>query len=453
MYLETITATTGVAPETARAVESASSRRRRPHSPAPFEFTAAVVGLGYVGLPTALGLHGGGAAVLGIDLSLPRREAIRDGRVDLLSSDRVRLEHALDVGGLVVTDDESRLSRAAAVIICVPTPIDEHRTPDLEPLRAACSTVVRTAVRGQLIILTSTTYVGCTRDLLLTPLEARGLRVGRDVHVAFSPERIDPGNDRFAHQDVPRVVGGATPECLRAASTMLSHLSESVHTLDSLESAEMTKLLENTFRAVNIALANEFAEACSALDLPIADIIEAAATKPYGFMAFYPGPGVGGHCIPCDPHYLLWQLRSENISLPLIEQAMSDIAGRPRRAVERVREILADRGRSLAGARILIEGVSYKPDVADLRESPALEVLHRLSDAGAVVGYHDPRFGALAMRGGGVLTGVAEPSAFEADLVLLHTIHSDADLSWLADAPAVLDTTYRGPDLPQRILL
>ena len=451
MSLETIPATRG-APERPAVVASRSRRRHRATDTVPFEFTAAVVGLGYVGLPTALALHDGGGTVLGIDLSPRRLEAIRDGRVDVLPSDRNRLERALD-DGLVVTDDTSLLERSAAVIICVPTPIDEHRTPDLGPIRAACSTAVRTAVAGQLIVLTSTTYAGCTRDLLLTPLEERGFRVGHDVHVAFSPERIDPGNDRFAHDAVPRVVGGATPECLRAACALLSRLAESVHPLPSLESAEMTKLLENTFRAVNIALANEFADACSALGLPVADIIDAAATKPYGFMPFYPGPGVGGHCIPCDPHYLLWQLRSEHVALPLIEQAMSDIAVRPRRVVERAREVLADRGRPLSGARILVEGVSYKPDVSDLRESPALEILHRLHAAGSVVGYHDHRFGALTMRDGGVLTGTTDPSGFGADLVLLHTIHTDADLDWLAEAPSVLDTTYRGPDLPQRILL
>lgn len=450
MSLEAITARRG-APAPATVGASPSSRRRPRSDPVAFDFAAAVVGLGYVGLPTALALHDGGGRVLGVDLSRRRLDAIGGGRVDLPPSDRSRLARALD-DGLVVTDDASLLSRAAAVVICVPTPIDEHRTPDLGPLRTACAAAVRSAAHGQLILLTSTTYAGCTRDLLVAPLEQRGFRIGRDAHVAFSPERIDPGNDRD-HRAVPRVVGAATPECLRAACALLSRVAESIHPLPSLESAEMTKLLENTFRAVNIALANEFADACSALGLPIADIIEAAATKPYGFMPFYPGPGVGGHCIPCDPHYLLWQLRSEHVALPLIEQAMSDIAVRPRRVVERIREVLADLGRPLSGARVLVEGVAYKPDVADLRESPALEVLRLLRDAAAVVGYHDPRFGAVTLRDGGVVAGTTDPAGFDADLVLLHTIHSDADVGWLADVPIVLDTTYRGPDLPQRTVL
>ena len=274
-----------------------------------FDYDVAIVGLGYVGLPTALALHAAGASVLGIDVSDHRLAAIRNGEADLLPSDRERLALAMNADDFAITGDSLQLSNAAAVIVCVPTPIDQHHTPDLTILRSACSMVVNAAVPGQLLVLTSTTYAGCTRDLLVMPLEEGGLIVGEQINVAFSPERIDPGNDRFAHEDVPRVVGGATEACLAAAQTLLGRYARRVHPVGSLEAAEMTKLLENTFRAVNIALANEFAEACLALDIPVMDVIEAAATKPYGFMPFYPGPGVGGHCIPCDPHYLLWQLR------------------------------------------------------------------------------------------------------------------------------------------------
>lgn len=421
--------------------------------PPPFRFDVAIVGLGYVGLPTALALHTAGAKVLGVDLSTRRLAAIRNGTADLLESDKARLTSAMGSDDFTISSDTRLLSAAAAVVICVPTPIDEHSTPDLTLLSNACATVVARAVPGQLLLLTSTTYAGCTRDMLLVPLQRRGLELGRDVAVAFSPERIDPGNDSFAHEDVPRVVGGASEACGRAAETLLRRYARNVHVVGSLEAAEMTKLLENTFRAVNIALANEFAEACGMLGLPVLEVIDAAATKPYGFMPFFPGAGVGGHCIPCDPHYLLWQLRKEHMTLPVIEQAMSEIAGRPRRVVERIREVLANQGKSIAGARILIAGVSYKPDVADLRESPALEILHLLHGHGATIGYRDPFFEALTLGNGVELHDTSDPDGFDADLVLLHTDHTSVDSTWMTRARTVLDTTYRRTDLVSQIAL
>lgn len=418
-----------------------------------FDFDVAIVGLGYVGLPTALALHATGARVLGIDLSERRLATIRSGGADLLDSDRERLDAAMIGDDFVIGSNPSLLGEAAAVIICVPTPIDPYSTPDLTILASACAMVVDAAVPGQLLILTSTTYAGCTRDMLLVPLQKRGLIVGKDVSVAFSPERIDPGNGGFTHEEVPRVVGGATESCLLAAEALLGRYARTVHAVGSLEAAEMTKLLENTFRAVNIALANEFSEACRALGLPVLEVIEAAATKPYGFMPFFPGPGVGGHCIPCDPHYLLWQLRREHITLPIIEQAMAEIGSRPRQVVERIREILADNSTPLRGARVLVTGVSYKPDVADLRESPALEVLGLLRDRGVEVGFYDPFFDSVTLHDGTELPATLDPTGFGADLVLLHTDHSLADTSWLAAEKTVLDATYRRGDLPHRFLL
>lgn len=420
---------------------------------APFDFDVAIVGLGYVGLPTALALHAAGTRVLGLDVSARRLATIHNGQADLLESDRERLTTALTDRDFRITSDRRLLRDAAAVVICVPTPIDEYQTPDLGILAAACAMVVESAVVGQLIMLTSTTYSGCTRDMLVIPLEKRGLTVGRDVFVSFSPERIDPGNARFNHEDVPRVFGGATLACRTTAAALLGRYAHNLHPVSSLEAAEMTKLLENTFRAVNIALANEFAEACLALDLPVVEIIEAAATKPYGFMPFYPGAGVGGHCIPCDPHYLLWQLRKQHINLPVIENAMSEIASRPRRVVERVRQTLADHSQSLFGARILVVGVSYKPDVADLRESPALEILRLLHNLGAQISYCDPYFETLALHDGTELIGVKNPGASTHDLVLVHTNHTEFDWSWLAPETTVLDTTYKATAIPNRILL
>ncbi|CAM3072107.1 nucleotide sugar dehydrogenase [Prescottella defluvii] len=418
-----------------------------------FAFDVAIIGLGYVGLPTSLAFHAAGARVLGIDISEDRLDIVRRQRADLVDADRRRLADALQDDGYATTSEIARLSDAAAVIVCVPTPVDEYLTPELDILRRACKAVVEHAVPGQVLILTSTTYVGSTRDLLTTELTARGLEVGTDVFVAFSPERIDPGNERFAHEEVPRVVGGATAACTTAAAAVLHRYTANVHGVESTDAAEMTKLVENTFRAVNIALANEFAEICRSLSLDVMDVINAAATKPYGFMPFFPGPGVGGHCIPCDPHYLLWQLRKKRLSTPLIEQAMNGIAARPHRVAERARQTLSEHGCGIVGARVLVVGVAYKPNVEDLRESPALEIIADLIEMGAAVAYHDPNFPALNLPDGTVLTDIADPAGFEADLVIVHTAHDGVDLGWLATAQAILDTTYRLDRLPRRVAL
>ncbi|MFF4845545.1 nucleotide sugar dehydrogenase [Streptomyces collinus] len=418
------------------------------HATAP----VAVVGLGYVGLPTALALLAAGNEVVGIDVSEARLDAIRGSQVDLLPSDHDRLTAHLGDPRLTLTSDPAAIERARTVVICVPTPVDRHLVPDLNALAAACASVVAYAVPGQLILLTSTTYVGTTRELLVEPLTARGLQVGKDVYVAFSPERIDPGNAHHAQDRTPRVVGGTNELTNRLAEAVLQRTAPAVHLLPSAEQAEMTKLWENTFRAVNIALANEFAEDCRVLGLEPLSIIEAAATKPYGFMPFYPGPGVGGHCIPCDPHYLLWQLRARRVSSPLIDAAMTAIAGRPRRVVQRARDILAESGRSVSGARVLVVGVAYKPGVADLRESPALEIMEELAADGAKVDFHDPLVGSLRL-GAAVRESVAEPAAGDWDLVLVHTVHPGVDLGWLAVQPLVLDATYRLDSVPTKAVV
>ena len=416
-------------------------------------FDVAIVGLGYVGLPTALAYHHAGARVLALDISSARLSAIRADRADLLESDHRRLAAALGDPTFRLSDDPALLRRAGAVIICVPTPVDEHLMPDLALLRGACQTVVENATAGQLVMLTSTTYVGCTDDLLVQPLIERGLVPGRTVYVAFSAERIDPGNDSVGHEDVPRVVGGATPACEVRAAALLARYAASVHRVHSLATAEMTKLLENTFRDVNIALANEFADICRALDISVTDVIDAASTKPYGFMRFLPGPGVGGHCIPCDPHYLLWQLRGIHVNAPMITQAMTEIAGRPGKVVDRAREVLSDAGRGLAGTRVLVVGIAYKPDVSDLRESPAIEILAGLRAAGADGGSVDELCPSVGLAGGARLEHVDDPAAFGASLVILHTRHSAADLSWITDEHLVLDASYREVSLANRVVL
>jgi UDP-N-acetyl-D-glucosamine dehydrogenase len=418
-----------------------------------FRFDVAFVGLGYVGLPTALAFHAARRQVLGFDLSSERLAAIEAERVDLLDSDRERLHRALGKDDFTLTDDVGSLAEAQAVIIAVPTPVDEYQLPDLAILRNACASVVANAVLGQIIILTSTSYVGSTQEMLVAPLAARGFTIGEDIHVAFSPERIDPGNDRHAHEDVARVVGGATPECTRAAMDALGAYVVNLFSVSSTEVAEMTKLFENTFRAVNIALANELAEISRALKIDVAEVVTAAATKPFGFMAFMPGPGVGGHCIPCDPHYLLWQLRRKRLATPIIEQTMQSIASRPLRVVDRVTEVLSLAGRGIKGARVLVLGVAYKPDVQDVRESPAIEIITGLRTLGATVDFHDPLVEVLRLPGGEPMKSVVDPRQYYADLVLVHTLHQCLDLSWLEDAPLILDTSYRLRELPQRFTL
>jgi nucleotide sugar dehydrogenase len=417
-----------------------------------FRFEVAVVGLGYVGLPTAVAFASGGLEVLGLDVSAERLQSVRAHDVDLIEEDLERLRQVNRGESLTLSADLSSLSQARTVIVCVPTPVDQHRTPDLEPLRRACASVVAYAVPGQLILLTSTSYVGTTRDLLVDPLVARGLMPGTDVDVAFSPERIDPGNTTHPQSSVPRVVGGASPASGLRAADVLALVAPAVHTVSSCEAAEMTKLLENTFRAVNIAFANEMADVCSSLGLDVTEVIAAASTKPYGFMPFRPGPGVGGHCIPCDPHYLLWQLRAQRVTPRLTEMAMSAIDARPTQVVQRCAQLLAERGRAVAGARVLVVGVAYKPDVADSRESPALELLDRLRAAGAVVSYLDPFIPSVITPAGLQLSSSLDLDQ-ELDAVIVHTVHSAPSYEWLRDQPLVLDATYRLRDLPHAYTL
>lgn len=403
----------------------------------------AVIGLGYVGLPTCLTLVAAGAKVIGVDVSRGRLAAIAASDVDLPESDRLALRRALRDGMLTLVDDLAGVKPCPrAVIVCVPTPVDDHFVPDLTPLAAACEVVVASADDGQVIVLSSTSYVGTTRDLLVRPLEARGFALGSDVFVAFSPERIDPGS-RFPQHKVPRVVGGVTAECGVRAAELLGQLAEQVHNVDSPEAAELTKLYENTFRAVNVALANELADIAEAYGLDSAEVIEAASTKPYGFMAFRPGPGVGGHCIPVDPHYLLWKARSRGVHPPLIGQAMSSLALRPGRMVERLAEDLSNAGVVVRGAKLLFVGAAYKPGVSDVRCSPAAAMIGHLLDRGAHVSLFDPLVGLLHLPDGTALLADADPDNVDVyDCVVVHTIHPGVDYAWLADARQVFDLTF-----------
>jgi UDP-N-acetyl-D-glucosamine dehydrogenase len=416
-------------------------------------WSAAIVGLGYVGLPTAAALHGQCGRIIGVDVNPERLREIEARQADLSGPDRVRLDAALDDGSLEMTSDPAAVEKADAVIICVPTPVDGDYAPDLRALRGACESVVAHARPGQTLILTSTTYVGTTRELLAEPLEGRGLRVGSDVFVAFSPERIDPGNVDHLQRETPRVVGGVTAECAQRAATVIAHLTDVVYLVSSADAAEATKLYENIFRAVSLALANEFAVACGALNLDPVEVSLAAGTKPYGFLGALPGPGVGGHCIPCDPHYLLWQLHRGGHTSPLIEQAMTSIRLRPDRVAERAREVLAADGKTLAGARVIVVGVSYKAGVQDLRESSALPLVADLLAEGAEVGYYDPLIPTIKLPGGSEMHSEDAPAGSGWDLAVVHTVHPGVGYSWVQDCPRVLDATYQFDRAQHRIVV
>lgn len=409
----------------------------------------AVVGLGYVGLPTAIALRSAGMRIVGIDVSAERLQAIRDAEVELLDSELRQLRAHLRDDGFVLTDRIEALDAADVVLICVPTPIDAQRRPDAAILRAACAAVVAHVRSGQTLVLTSTTYVGTTRELLVKPLAERGLRVGEEVSVAFAPERIDPGVAEHVQQRTPRVIGAVTETCFRRASAVLSHTCERLHRVSSPEAAEMVKLYENTFRAVNIALAFEMAEACVTHGLDPIEVTDGAASKPYGFLAHRPSAGVGGHCIGVDPHYLLHPLRERGRPATMAEEALRRIAGRPLHIACRAEEVLVGAGMSIANARVLVVGAAYKPGIADTREAPALEIIARLLEDGVRVDYHDPLVERIVVDGH-ELRGVdpdprRDASGFgpeDYDLAVIATMHPGHDYGWLARCPRVLDCTY-----------
>ncbi len=433
--LDDVTAKLAVMPNRADATALTDGRLTEPPS-------VAVIGMGYVGLPTALALHDRGLPVIGIDISENRLEAIRAGQVDLLEAQQLELAVARSSDDFQLTSDVAAMKQADAVVVCVPTPIDQHRLPELGPLQAACADVVRHARAGQVVILTSTSFVGTTRQLLIEPLVERGFTVGTDICVAFSPERIDPGVDNHRQRETPRVVGADTPHCATRAADVLGRLTDQVYAVSSPEVAELSKLYENLFRAVNLALANEIADICGVMNLDPIEVTAAAATKPYGFLACFPGPGVGGHCIPCDPHYLLWQLREVAMPAPLIDLAMTAIARRPKQVVSRAAEVLSEGGVALADAKVMVVGVSYKPGVQDLRGSSAVEIIADLVRRGAQVSYFDPLVPEVPLPGG-AMTGESDPQGPDYDLVLIHTLHPGVEYDWAAECPRVLDATYR----------
>jgi UDP-N-acetyl-D-glucosamine dehydrogenase len=401
-----------------------------------------IVGLGYVGLPLALEFARAGFTVLGFDVSNGVVDGLNQGRshiADVPSADVARFQAA---GKFAATADLARLREPDVVSICVPTPLSKTKDPDVSYVLAATNAVKQTLRRGQLVVLESTTYPGTTRELMLPALEATGLKVGEDFFLAFSPERVDPGNPKWNTHNTPKVVGGITPTCQRVALAVYEPAIETLVPVTSTEAAELVKILENTFRSVNIGLVNEMAIVCEKLGVDVWEVIEAAATKPFGFMKFTPGPGVGGHCIPLDPHYLAWKMRTLNYRTRFIELAGEINAEMPEYWVGRVVDRLNDQGRAARGSKVLVVGVAYKKDIDDIRESPALDVIRLLEQRGAVVSYHDPHVRQLQDDDVDLAsTPLTAETLSGADCVVIVTDHSDIDYPLIArSARLVVDT-------------
>jgi len=401
-----------------------------------------VIGLGYVGLPLAVAFGKAGFSVLGVDVDRDRvsRLSLGESPVEDVGSDE--LATLVAASRLAVTTETSALTATDVILICVPTPLGKSKEPDISHIVAAADAVAAILRPGQLVVLESTTYPGTTEEVLLPRFTARGLKVGEEFFLAFSPERIDPGNKRFDLRAIPKIVGGITPRCSELTGLLYSQIIDRVVPVSGPQTAEMVKLFENIFRSVNIALANELAIMCRRLGLSVWEVIEAAATKPFGYMPFFPGPGIGGHCIPVDPYYLSWKARLAGYEPKFMAFADEINRQMPAYVVQLAADALNEKGRSVRGAKILALGVAYKAGVGDVRESPALEILETLLTKGARVSYVDPHVPRLTL-GQHQLVAVPWQSADLAsqDLVLILTNHPEFDMRRVgAEAPLVVDT-------------
>jgi UDP-N-acetyl-D-glucosamine dehydrogenase len=407
-----------------------------------------VVGLGHVGLPLAVAAAQGGHRTLGFDVSPRVVDCVNAGRSHIHQVPSDQVSGAVGAGCLEATAEFGRLAECDVVVVCVPTPLNKVQDPDLSHVIAAMRVVGEALRPGRLVVLESTTYPGTTRDVVLPILAESGLTVGEDYFLCFSPERVDPGNPIWHSRNTPRLLGGITPTCADVGLAFYRTIVETVVPVDSAEVAELAKVYENAFRMINIALANELARVCARLRLDVWQVIEAASTKPFGFMRFLPGPGLGGHCIPIDPHYLSWKMETLDFKTRLIEQASEINGGMPTFVVQLVADALNDDCRAVRGSRVLILGVAYKPDVDDYRESPAIEIIRLLQEKGADVAYHDPL--CPTIHGDGLLTVSVAPLASvaltdvllaEVDAVVLVTDHGGIDYQRVANqARLVIDT-------------
>ena len=403
----------------------------------------AVVGMGYVGLPMAIEFAKAGYRVTGIDVDSKKVAGIRGGRSHIQDVTSADVREMVKKRRLTAQDNYRACHRFDAILICVPTPLSKTKDPDISNIVSAVDEIGSRLREGQLIVLESTTYPGTTEEVVRPRLERGGLKVGKDFFLAFSPERVDPGNTTYTTHNTPKVVGGTTRSCTQVAVYLYRQAIEQVHEVSSTQVAEMIKLLENTFRAVNIGMVNEIVLMCERLGIDAWEVIDGAATKPFGFMRFYPGPGIGGHCIPLDPHYLSWKLKTLNYSARFIELA-SEINGQmPEEVVRRAADMLNGKKKSVNGSKVLVLGVTYKKDTGDVRESPALDVIRLFQQRGARISYHDPFTPKLTIDGVKSYKRSALTKALlrSADLVLVITDHSTYDYDQIVrDASLILDT-------------
>ncbi|HWO40263.1 MAG TPA: nucleotide sugar dehydrogenase [Candidatus Eisenbacteria bacterium] len=419
--------------------------------------TAAVIGLGYVGLPLAMEIASAGFKVIGIDIDKGKVARLKEGRSYISDVPDALLAEMLRQARFVPTADFSALGDTDTVSICVPTPLSKSRDPDISFILGATEQIRKYLHRDQLIVLESTTYPGTTEELILPELESSGLRAGRDLFVAFSPERIDPGNKTFTTRNTPKIVGGVTEQCTEIARIFYSQFIDRVIPVSSTKCAEMVKLLENTFRSVNIGMVNELALMCDLLGVDVYEVIDAAATKPFGFIPFYPGPGLGGHCIPIDPHYLAWKLKALNFQARFIGLASEVNGMMPAVVTGLIADGLNRHSKSIRGSKILILGVAYKKDVSDCRESPALDVMRMLSDKGANLAYNDPFVPSLRLNGKYLDSVALSPELIKSqDCIVILTDHSAYNWAEIAGAAKLIVDTRNATknlrDLKDRII-
>jgi UDP-N-acetyl-D-glucosamine dehydrogenase len=400
------------------------------------------VGLGYVGLPLSMAFCEAGYRVIGVDIVSARVNEIQAGQSPVGDVGDDELNKWLDAGMFKPTTDYAALAEADAISICVPTPLGKSKDPDMKYVIMAAEPIAKTLRSGQVVILESTVYPGATEELILPILSESGLKVGEDFYLAFSPERVDPGNQKYTIRQITKVVGGITPACTEKAVVIYEPVFEQVKAVQSAKEAEMSKLLENTFRSINIGLINELAIVADKMDINIWDVIDAAATKPFGFMPFYPGPGLGGHCIPIDPFYLSWKAKMVAAETGFIELAGRINGQMPQYVLDRVTDLLNHDGKAVNGSKILILGMAYKRDVGDTRESPALDVLGLLHQRGADVRYNDPHVPSLDyLDQTWTNTTLDESTLADQDCVIIITDHSDYDYAWIAQhARKIFDT-------------
>lgn len=400
-----------------------------------------VIGLGYVGLSLAVEFAKADLQVTGIEIDSEKVTRLRAGESYVQDVKPYEVKGLIADGKLIVVDDYSLLKELDTVSICVPTPLSKTKDPDISYIAAATREIVRYLHPGQLIVLESTTYPGTTEEVILPELQHTGLRVGGEFFLAFSPERIDPGNVQYRTHNTPKIIGGVTPQCARVAKALYETAVECVVSVSSARTAEMVKLLENTFRAVNIGLVNEVALMCDRLKIDVWEVIEAAATKPFGFMPFYPGPGLGGHCIPVDPYYLAWKLKTLDYKARFIELAAEINTSMPWYVVAKVVDALNEERKSVNGSNILLLGVTYKRNTSDLRESPALDIMKILQRKGATVSFHDAYVADLGSLDGAPHVPLTKEVVQSADCVIITTDHDAVDYDWVAaEAQLILDT-------------